>query len=75
MRWLCVVCLWTSGPVVADDVTRPVSPEGADTGDAFAAVRQGGLRCQGDGYDLPRAAYDQWRDLEITFAPDVAGAD
>lgn len=37
---------------------------------AFDAARRAIIRCEGDGYGLPRDKYDAWRDIEITFNPE-----
>lgn len=36
---------------------------------AFRSARRAVLRCQKDGYQLPKDKYDHWRDVEITFNP------
>lgn len=36
---------------------------------AFEAARRAVLRCQGEGYPLPAAAYDSWAQVEMTFDP------
>lgn len=46
----------------ADDSRREIRT-------AFEAARRALLRCQGDGYDLPREKYQQWRNLEVAFDP------
>ena len=38
---------------------------------AFQQARRAILRCQKDGYDLPANKYEQWRNVEITFDPDL----
>ena len=37
---------------------------------AFEAARRAIIRCAGDGYGLPAAQYESWRDVEITFNPE-----
>ena len=37
--------------------------------EAFNAARRAILRCQKDGYNLPKDKYDQWRNIEIKFDP------
>lgn len=41
----------------------------SDANVAFQAGRRAILRCQKDGYNLPRAKYEHWRNVEITFHP------
>lgn len=36
---------------------------------AFQAARRAILRCQRDGYDLPKDKYEHWRNIELTFDP------
>ena len=43
---------------------------GAAAERAFDAARRAIIRCGQDGYDLPADEYDQWRDVELIFAPD-----
>ncbi|OSP56535.1 hypothetical protein [Pseudoruegeria sp. SK021] len=38
---------------------------------AFDTARRAILRCAGEGYSLPREKYDQWREIEMTFNPDI----
>lgn len=44
---------------------------------AFQAARRAIIRCQTqggrNGYDLPAAKYDQWREIEMTFNPENVG--
>lgn len=57
---------------VAPSSLRRVGAEGGDAAAieaAFQAGRRAILRCQGNGYDLPRDKYDQWKDIEMTFNP------
>lgn len=37
---------------------------------AFEAARRAIIRCGANGFDLPIAKYDQWRDIEMTFNPE-----
>jgi len=39
-------------------------------GQAFEAARRAIIRCGANGFDLPVAKYDQWRDIEMTFNPE-----
>ena len=58
---------------VAPSSLRRVGAEGGDAAAieaAFQAARRAILRCQGDGYDLPRDKFDQWKDIEMTFNPE-----
>lgn len=58
---------------VAPSSLRRVDAAGGDASAieaAFQAARRAILRCQGDGYDLPREKYDQWKDIEMTFNPE-----
>lgn len=41
----------------------------SDANVAFQAGRRAILRCQKDGYDLPKATYDDWRHMTIKFDP------
>ena len=64
---------FTLGPEgrVAGEI-RLIEARGADAAAqeaAFQSARRAILRCQGDGYDLPAAAYDSWREVEMTFDP------
>ena len=36
---------------------------------AYRTGRQAIIECGSDGYGLPSALYDQWREVEITFNP------
>ena len=36
---------------------------------AYGAGRRAIIECGTDGYGLPSALYDQWREVEITFNP------
>jgi hypothetical protein len=58
-----------SGRVLGE--VRLVSGEGDDAAVAvaFANARTALLLCQGDGYDLPQAKHEQWRQVELTFDP------
>lgn len=38
---------------------------------AFNSARRAILRCQEDGYELPTEKYDQWKDIEMTFNPEM----
>lgn len=35
---------------------------------AFQTIRRNILRCQGDGYNLPKEKYDHWREIELRFS-------
>ena len=37
---------------------------------AYEAARRAIIRCGADGFDLPPAKFDQWRDIEMTFNPE-----
>ncbi|VVT11129.1 Energy transducer TonB [Roseovarius sp. EC-HK134] len=37
---------------------------------AFEAARRAIIRCGANGFNLPPAKYDQWRDIEMTFNPE-----
>ena len=56
-------------------VSGDVRMIGASGGDAraqrtaYEAARRAVLRCQSSGYDLPVEKYEQWKDVEMTFAP------
>ena len=54
---------------VVGDVTL-VSGETGETAtqDAFRAARLAVLRCQQDGYDLPKDAFAAWQFIELRFA-------
>ena len=57
---------------VSGDI-RLISATGGDeaaTRTAFQSARRAVLRCQKNGYDLPKEKYDHWRDVEITFNPE-----
>lgn len=41
---------------------------------AFAAARRAVLRCGQDGYDLPIAAYDSWKEVQLHFNPGDMGS-
>ena len=59
------------GKVVASSLEM-IGFEGGNQSDAnvaFQAGRRAILRCQKDGYDLPKDKYDQWRNVEIKFDP------
>ena len=45
------------------------SEEKDSTRKAFAAARRAILRCQTDGYNLPKNKYKHWRNVEIDFDP------
>jgi len=36
---------------------------------AFQSARRAILRCQGEGYPLPKSKYERWKFIEITFDP------
>jgi hypothetical protein len=59
------------GKVVASSLEM-IGFEGGNQSDAnvaFQAGRRAILRCQKNGYDLPKDKYDQWRNVEIKFDP------
>jgi hypothetical protein len=35
---------------------------------AFASVKRAILNCQGNGYNLPKAFYEQWKNIKIVFS-------
>jgi len=41
----------------------------SDANVAFQAARRAILRCQKNGYDLPKEKYARWKNMEITFDP------
>jgi len=47
------------------------SHDPAVTAQAYAAARRAVLRCGRAGFDLPRAQYELWREMELTFDPRV----
>ena len=60
-----------SGKVVSGSL-KMVDAQGGDDGSiraAFDAGRRAILRCQKNGYALPRDKYAHWRDVEVTFNP------
>lgn len=42
---------------------------GAAVETAFQSARRAVLRCQKEGYDLPAAKFEQWKEIEMTFNP------
>lgn len=59
------------GQVVASSIAL-IGFEGGNHSDAnvaFQAARRALLRCQKNGYDLPKDKYEHWRNLEMTFDP------
>ena len=46
---------------------RADSPLQQNIDAAYTAARQTIIRCQKEGFDLPREQYAQWKELEITF--------
>ena len=61
------------GKVVASSMAM-VGFEGGNASDAnvaFQAARRAVLRCQKDGYDLPKDKYQNWRNMVITFDPNT----
>ena len=59
------------GKVIASSMAM-VGFEGGNASDAhvaFQAARRAVLRCQKDGYDLPKGKYQNWRNMVITFDP------
>ncbi len=60
-----------TGRVVTDSL-RMIEASGGDNAavqTAFQAARRAILRCQGDGFPLPREKYAQWREIEMVFDP------
>ena len=59
------------GKVVASSMEMIGFKDGnqSDANVAFQAARRAVLRCQKDGYDLPKDKYEQWRNIELTFDP------
>ena len=39
----------------------------AQTSIAFASVKRAILKCQGNGYNLPKEFYEQWKNIKIVF--------
>ena len=39
----------------------------AQASTAFASVKRAILKCQGNGYNLPKAFYEQWKNIKIVF--------
>lgn len=63
--------LTQDGKVVPSSM-KLISFEGGSEADAriaYQSVRRAILRCQKDGYDLPKDKYDQWRYVSITADP------
>jgi len=63
--------LTTDGKVVPSSM-KLTSFEGGSEADArvaFQSVRRAILRCQKDGYDLPKDKYEQWRYVSVTADP------
>lgn len=59
------------GKVVASSIEMIGYKDGnqSDANFAFQAARRAMLRCQKDGYDLPKDKYEHWRNIEVTFDP------
>ena len=59
------------GKVVASSMEMIGFKDGtqSDANFAFQAARRAILRCQRDGYDLPKDKYEHWRNIELTFDP------
>lgn len=59
------------GKVVASSMEMIGYKDGnqSDANVAFQAARRAVLRCQRDGYDLPKGKYEHWRNIELTFDP------
>ena len=34
---------------------------------AFASVKRAILKCEGNGYNLPKEFYEQWKNIKIVF--------
>lgn len=65
--------LTPDGKVVPSSM-KLISFEGGSEADAriaYQSVRRAILRCQKDGYDLPKDKYDQWRYVSITADPNI----
>lgn len=60
-----------NGKVVASSMEMIGFKDGnqSDANVAFQAARRAVLRCQKDGYDLPKDKYEHWRNIELTFDP------
>tara|TARA_B110000467_G_C18224659_1_gene425101 strand:- start:415 stop:798 length:384 start_codon:yes stop_codon:yes gene_type:complete len=39
----------------------------AQTSIAFASVKRAILKCEGNGYNLPKEFYEQWKNIKIVF--------
>ena len=61
--------LTPAGRIAGDVRLEASSGDPAATRVAFEAARRAILRCQGEGYDLPAAKYEQWKEVVITFDP------
>ena len=59
------------GQVIASSIALIGFERGnhSDANVAFQAARRALLRCQKNGYDLPKDKYEHWRNLEMTFDP------
>ena len=63
--------LTEDGKVIGESLELVSSTSGDENAvfQAFQAARRAILRCQKDGYDLPREKYQEWQKIEITFDP------
>ena len=59
------------GKVNASTIKLVSNSDGSDAAvyEAFQSARRAILRCQGEGYPLPKNKYERWKFIEITFDP------
>ncbi|WP_093968551.1 hypothetical protein [Actibacterium lipolyticum] len=64
--------LTEDGKVAGNSIKMIANSGGSDqaVNSAFQSARRAILRCQQNGYDLPKEKYAQWRDVEMTFNPE-----
>jgi TonB family protein len=58
----------TGAPVLVD--SQGGASEAAVTS-AFEAARRAIMRCGGSGFQLPPEKYEQWREVRMTFNPNL----
>ncbi|HEV8034656.1 hypothetical protein [Yoonia sp.] len=63
------VSLTREGRVDGEPHLLSSSGDATATATAFEAARRAILRCQGSGYQLPPAKFDQWQNITMTFDP------
>ena len=66
------VSMSEAGKPVAGSIRLLSSEGGSEVAarQAYEAARRAILRCQKDGYPLPREKYASWKDIEMTFNPE-----